>query len=112
MAELLFKLSNVPVDEILQVRQLLDEHDINYYETDSGSFGVGVSAIWLPDNTQLEQAKDLLEQYQSERSESAAEGKVERSLWNSFTQAPIRFVFAFAVVGAILYISIAPFLID
>tara|TARA_B110000116_G_scaffold144298_1_gene125118 strand:+ start:2760 stop:3098 length:339 start_codon:yes stop_codon:yes gene_type:complete len=111
VAELLFKLSNVPVDEILQVRQLLDEHNIHYYETDSGSFGVGVSAIWLPDSQQLEQAKALLAQYQLERSSNALEEKVERNLWHSFIQAPLRFVCAFAVVGAILYISIAPFFI-
>lgn len=112
MAELLFKLSNVPVDEILQVRQQLQENDIEFYETDSGAFGVGVAAIWLPDDQQLAHAKTILEQYQSERLASAQQDHTERNLWQSFIQAPVRFVFSFAVVAAILYFSIAPFMLD
>lgn len=112
MAELLFKLTHVPVDEIIQVRQQLEENDIEFYETDSGAFGVGVSAIWLPNDSQLEQAKALLEKYQAERVERAQKEDSHRSLWDSFKQAPVRFVCSFAVVAAILYLSISPFFIN
>lgn len=111
MAELLFKLSNVPIDEILQVRQLLDEHEINYYETDAGTWGIGVAAMWLPDTSQLETAKQLLSDYQNARQDSAHADQDKRSLWDSFIQAPLKFVFSFAIVAAILYISISPFLL-
>lgn len=112
MAELLFKLHNVPVDEIIQVRQRLEENDIDFYETDSGAFGVGVSAIWLSNNTQLEQAKLLLNEYQAERTETAQKENTHQNLWDSFKKAPLRFVFSFAVVAAILYLSTSPFFIS
>lgn len=112
MAELLFKLNNVPVDEILQVRQCLEENDISFYETDSGAFGVGVSAIWLPNNDQLEQAKSLLASYQADRTESAKKDNPQHNLWHSFKKAPIRFVLSLAAAAGILYISISPFFIN
>jgi len=109
MAELLFKLTHVPVDEALQVRQLLQSQDIDYYETDAGTWGVGIAAIWLPDNQQLEQAKKLIEQYQRERCEAAQAEPCQHSLWDSFLRAPLRFILAISFVTAILYLSIAPF---
>ena len=42
MAMLLFKLNNVPDDEAMDVRQLLDDNGIHYYETDAGRWRVGV----------------------------------------------------------------------
>lgn len=111
MAELLFKLTHVPVDEIIQVRQQLEDNDIDFYETDSGAFGIGVSAIWLPDDTQLAQAKSVIEDYQTERVKSAQQEDQHHNLWDSFKQAPVRFICSFAVIAGILYLSISPFFI-
>ena len=109
MAKLLFKLTQVPVDEALQVRQLLQSQDIDYYETDAGTWGVGVAAIWLPDSQQFEQAKALIKQYQCERRDAAQAEPCQHNLWDSFLHAPLRFILSIGFIAAILYLSIVPF---
>ena len=59
MARLLFKLAQVPDDEAQEIRTLLNDHQITYYETDAGFFRVGLDAIWLADGTQEERAREL-----------------------------------------------------
>ena len=53
MPELLFKLRNVPDDEAEEVRQLLNDHEINFYETRAGGWGISMPGIWLPDDRQF-----------------------------------------------------------
>ena len=52
MPSLLFKLKDVPDDEAEEVRQLLAAEDIEFYETEAGSFGLSFAAIWITDDTQ------------------------------------------------------------
>ena len=42
MSKLLFRLRNVPDDEAEEVRQLLEEHGIETYETDAGNWGISL----------------------------------------------------------------------
>ena len=67
MAAQLFKLRNVPEDEAQEIRDLLSQYQIDYYETPAGNWGISMPAIWLNDEQQLEQAKELIEKYQEER---------------------------------------------
>ena len=116
MAELLFRLNGVSDDEADEVRLLLDDNSIDYYETDAGRFGLSVAAIWLPDKHQLKHARDLLDRYQQERQlrireeyqQAASEGQVP-TLLQRFIHDPFRFLLVVAAAGAILYLSIAPF---
>lgn len=109
MARLLFKLSNVPDDEAQDIRELLNNHDIHFYETNAGFFRVGLDAIWLADGTQEEQARELIRSYQAERvvrqQENYAQlvevGQVP-SVWQRFCAQPIRFI---ALVVAILFVA-------
>lgn len=73
MPELLFKLRNVPDDEAEEVRQLLNDHEISFYETHAGSWGVSLPGMWLQDDSQLKEAKSLIETYQRERASVARE---------------------------------------
>ncbi len=68
MAVKLFRLRHVPEDELEEIRALLLEHDVAFYETTAGGWGISEAAIWLHDPEQLESAKALLERYQQERS--------------------------------------------
>ena len=47
MALLLFRLRNVPDDEADEVRHLLNENSIEFYETSAGNWGISMPAIWL-----------------------------------------------------------------
>ncbi|MDR9467649.1 DUF6164 family protein [Marinospirillum sp.] len=77
MAVLLFKLSNVPDDEAQEVRELLDEQGLDYYETTAGRWRLGVDAIWLNNNEDAEVASKLLYNYQQERRNKARQEQAD-----------------------------------
>ena len=117
MARLLFKLSNVPDDEAQDIRDLLNSHDIYFYETNAGFWRVGLDAIWLPDSSQEDQARELVLAYQRERTESQRRNfaeLVERgqvlSLWQHFCAQPIRFVAALIAIIFVASLTLVPFL--
>jgi hypothetical protein len=113
MAELLFKLNGVPEDEAFEVRTLLVEADIDFYETHAGNWGVSLAAIWLKDDSQLLQAKALLEEYQAQRlqfmREHARENPPEK-LMQRLLRHPLQMLAILLFVGVILYVSIVPLL--
>lgn len=117
MPHLLFKLNGVPEDELIEVRRLLDENYIEYYETDAGRFGISLAAIWLRDGGELERAQELLERYQEQRYRNARaeyeqqqrDGTAETMLQRAWRQ-PLRTLIYIAVIVVILYFTIMPFL--
>lgn len=117
MATLLFKLSNVPDDEAIEVRRLLEEHNIPYYETDAGFWRVGVDALWLSDDTQQERAKALLEDYQKRRTaaqqelyqQQLAEGAAETFVGKNLRK-PLRFILLVLAILFVLGVTLLPFM--
>lgn len=114
---LLFPLHNVSVDEAEEVRVLLAENEISFYETDSGIFGTAIAGIWLKDDGQMSLAKDLLREYSSQRSERMQDFfKQEKlagnneTLWQRFKSRPFWFLCATFFLGVVLYISTVPFI--
>ena len=73
MPLLLFKLHNVPDAEAEEVRSLLEEANLAFYETSSGRWRLGVDAIWLEHQEDEAQARALLAEYQRERTRKARE---------------------------------------
>ena len=67
MTLLLFNLRGVPEDEADEVRELLTEQDIDFYETSAGNWGMSMPALWLRDVADLEKARQLLNAYQQQR---------------------------------------------
>jgi len=117
MSQLLFNLRNVPDDEANAVRSLLFEHQIAFYETGSGSWGISLPGIWLHNSSDWAVAKQLIDCYQIERQQSSrADFEQQKqtgtrpSLFSRPIHYPIRFLFALLLVGFILYISLQPFL--
>ena len=116
MARLLFKLAQVPVDEAQELRVLLDEHQIRYYETDAGFFRVGLDAIWLSDNAQEERARELIREYQVARAlqqqqnyaQLVEAGQVP-SLWQHFCANPIRVIAALVAIVFVAALTLVPF---
>ncbi len=116
MGQLLFKLNQVPEDEAQEVRDLLADHDFSTYETHAGFWGLGVSAIWLNDESQLPEAKALLADYQARRLEQQRALRAEReaageqpTLWQRAAASPLRFIALVIAIGVILTLSILPF---
>ena len=67
MPTLIFRLRNVPEDEADDVRALMDENKFDWYETSAGNWGVAMPAIWLNNDEDLQQARQLINAYQQVR---------------------------------------------
>ncbi len=113
----LFNLRNVPEDEADEVRQLLTGNEIDFYETHAGGWGISSPAIWLHDNSHLEQAKELIKAYQCERAAMARttyeqlrrEGR-HPTLMHNIRSHPLQFILLVLMGLFILYVSLSPFL--
>lgn len=117
MAVLFFRLNNVPDQEADAVRALLEENEIEFYETSSGMFGISTAAIWLRDKEQLPRARQLLEEFQASHRENARRAyreSVERGEAETFgmrlRREPLKALLALMAIAAILYISIVPWM--
>ena len=117
MAIQLVKLRHVPEDELEEIHALMAEHDIEVYETHAGNWGLSLRALWLRHDEQLPQAKALLDQYADERFHRAraeydalkAAGKA-RTFMDIARENPLRYIAYVAMIGALVYISLVPFL--
>ena len=111
MSKILFKLRNVPDDEAEEVRALLTDHHIDYYETSAGNWGISMPAIWVRDERQFQQAKELSDTYQEARSLRARaeyarlkrEGK-NKTMLDNFKARPVLFIAYILIVLALFYL--------
>jgi hypothetical protein len=116
MSVRLLNLRDVSSEEVEEIRALLAEHHIDYYETPPGKWGISPPALWLNDVSRLQETTDLLTAYQQERSQRIREeyerqkslGQAE-TLSGRIRQNPLRFLFYLAIMLAVLYFSIKPF---
>lgn len=114
---LLFKLNGVPDDEADEVRRLLRDHGIDFYETEQGRWRISLAAIWLRGDDREEEARALIEEYERERAtrmreeyETALrEGRAER-LVDRIRERPVEVFFALLAIALVLYFSIMPFI--
>ena len=113
MALLLFSLRQVPDDEAADIRELLEENHIDFYETHAGNWGISMPAIWLRDEQQHEQARQLIDDYQQERQivireeyarmKQAGEAPTFlKNLWHY----PAQTILFIAAIVLVLYLSI------
>ncbi|GAA6134498.1 hypothetical protein NBRC116188_12870 [Oceaniserpentilla sp. 4NH20-0058] len=117
MSVLLLKLKHVPEDEYQEVCALLEQNDFHFYETTPGFWGVGLAAIWLNDQSQLEQAQAVLSEYmlsrqqrvRQELSEAKQQGQL-RTLLSTFKLQPATFILYLLAVVGIFALTTLPFL--
>ena len=117
MATQLLKLRNVPDDELLEIYTLLDEHEIAYYETGAGNWGISMPALWLNNDEQVSQAKTLLAEYSEQRRLKVREeyealktaGKA-RTFFDIAKENPFKFILYLLVIGVLVYFTLMPFI--
>lgn len=117
MAVRIFNLRGVPDDEAEDIRELLQQENIDFYETPAGNWGVSVPSLWLRDETLEPRARIVIAAYQKER---LAKAKAEyarqetagenRSIFDNISKNPLRFVLYITIICGLLYISTAPFI--
>jgi hypothetical protein len=109
MAKLLLNLRNVPDDEADDVRALLDEHDIAYYETSPGFWNISLGGIWVREDAAFAEAKRLMGDYQAQRgarvraeNEAARRDGTAGTFWTVLRNEPLRVLVAvFGILFAI-----------
>ena len=116
MATLLFRLRHVPEDEAEEVRALLEDHDIDFYETSAGNWRISMPAIWIRNEDQLPLARQLLDQYQQSRYRNARaqyeqlrQSGEHRTLWKNFLEEPVKVALYLAAILVVLYLSLQAF---
>lgn len=113
MPTLLFSLRGVPDDESYEIKELLTSHEINYYETSAGNWGISMPALWLNNTDELEKAQKLLDEYQQQRTISQRENyeqlkreKKDKHLIDVIIEKPLRLLIYMAAIGFILYLYV------
>jgi len=113
MSTLLFSLRGVPDDEADDIRELLTENNIDYYETSAGNWGISMPALWVNNNEQIIEAQKLLNQYHQQRAitqreiyEQLKKERGNRQFTHALTKNPIRFIVYTGAIALILYVSI------
>lgn len=113
MTLLLFPLRGVPEDEAGEVRELLTEQQIDFYETSAGNWGMSMPALWLRDGAEQEKARHLIDSYQQQRYLTARQAYLQRkqlgqhaTLWKKFVAQPLVYCAYLLTIGLIIYVSV------
>jgi hypothetical protein len=113
MTILLFSLRGVPEDEADEVRELLTEQNIDFYETSAGNWGMSMPALWLRDDTELEKARYMINAYQQQRFLTARENYMhlkksgqQQTLLKAFIEKPLQYFAYIIAMLLVVYVSI------
>ncbi len=111
MAVLIFKLRYVPDDEAHEVRELLSDNAIDFYETSAGVLGISVPALWLRNEAQLDKARQLIDEYQLLRQSRVREEfrLRPRTFTEMFIESPLRYIGIILAIILIGYFMIFSF---
>lgn len=71
MSKLLLNMRQVPEDEADEVRAMLREARLEFYETQPSRWGISYGGIWIAHDGDLAEAKRLMADYQAARRERA-----------------------------------------
>ena len=107
----------VPEDEAQEVRDLLGENDIEFFETFAGNWSISVPALWIRRDEQFEEARKIIEEYQIGRTARVQKRLLDRKIKGEtltvakvFLQNPLHFIFSILAILVVLYLSLRFFL--
>lgn len=113
----LYSLRHVPDDEAQELRELLEKHHIEFYETGPGNWGISAGAFWLRTDERLEEARQLIDAYEEQRATNARREYQElkrtgqqRTFIDVVREKPLQLLLYIAAILFILYVSLKPFL--
>ena len=112
MATLVFRLKYVPDEEADEIRQLLTDNDIVFYETNAGRWQISMAGFWVKDKEQAIKASALIREDQMVRAQGMrpiTAGQWVLGYLQHTRQNPAEALFTLIAVLLILGISIIPF---
>ena len=116
MAKLLFRLRGVPEDETREILELLEQNNLDVYQTDAGNWGFSMPGLWLNDEHRYDQARQLIDDYQQERQIRVRKEREEQKRSGqqpTFSQGllkrPLTTIALIAFCAVVLYFSVKPF---
>lgn len=79
MARRVYDTGGASDEEVSDILRLLKEHNISYYETPKGIFGLAPGAIWVTRDSDYQEARRLIEDYDSSRAQRVREEYARRA---------------------------------
>lgn len=119
MSKLLLNMRQVPEDEADEVRAMLREARLEFYETQPSRWGISYGGIWITEDSDLAEAKRLMAVYQAARrdrarAERAAElrdGTAE-TFADVFRREPLRVVLTgLGILAMLALLALVPILL-
>ena len=100
-------------DEAEEVRELLTQNEIPFFETFAGNWRISMPGLWLVNEQQFDEARSLLDEYQEIRStrvksqylKQREQGEI-RTFWKSFRAEPVRFSVYLGLAALVLFLSL------
>jgi len=109
VAKLLFRLNGVTDEEADYVRQGLDDAGVHYYETSQGRWGISLAAIWLRDESDYPEAREVLDRIQAQWSELMKDQPVP-TMVQRIRERPASVLMALIAIAGILGLTLLPFI--
>jgi hypothetical protein len=117
MSALIFRLRNVPDDEAQDVRDLLEQHSFEWFETTAGNWGIAMPGLWLSHEADVARARALIDQYQQSRSirlreelEQRQSAGLQPRLLDRLAERPFACAGIFGFCAFLVYVTLWPFL--
>ena len=105
MAVLIFNLRHVPDDEAQDVRELLLDNNIEFHESSAGILGMSVPGLWVVNEEQVEEARQLIDEYQQLRQKRVREEYrlKKRTSMDMFNENPVRYLVSILAIILLCY---------
>jgi uncharacterized protein DUF6164 len=113
MAILIFRLNGVSDEEAQDVRELLADNALEYYETSAGRWGVSVAGLWLINESDRAKARELIDAYQLERYRYFKQMKIDTppdTFGDRFKRSPLTVIFYSLLTATVLFLTLSPFI--
>ena len=108
MAKIVFRLAGVPDQEAAEARELLDQHEVDWYETSAGRWGISMPALWVRFDDDYEKVRFLIDEWQCTRNREFEPEPI--SFWRRCQQHPIEVLVTLLAAVGVLAISLLPFM--
>ena len=115
MSKLLLSLRHVPDDEADEVRAMLDEYHVAWYQTPPGFMGLFAGGVYVKEDAAFDRARQLMAKYQSQRQakarlehEAAVRDGTAETFRSQLRAEPVRVVLTLLAIACLIGLMAVP----